>query len=696
MNKEPLFLYICRFILAFVFVGVLCMLYWSSELLEQDVKNLQTEMDEMKSTLQKEEEELSKNQMVPVSSSPSTKTSGVRSQMDPLLPNLLEEDPFYDKTLPKLLGPGFHPQFIGQQDSLGRPKNLHPFSNWAEVANWIGLCSVNVASQKFGIYETLSPDMALKMEARMPPGAKVPEFWIFLRDHVYWQPLSADLFSENIHLAPHFMEKLPVTAHDFKFFLDAIMNPFVQEGGAVAMRNYLRDIKEIEVIDDLTFVVRWKPHPIKQPDGSEVWKIKYSAKQITGGLRPLALYLYAYYPDGTKVVDNDQDPKTYRNNSVWAQQFSDHWARNIIPSCGAWTFKGMTERQIDFARNSDFYFPDAALMQGIHITFRDNADAIWQDFEAGNLDSYTLRPEQLIEWEKFSKSPAYAKQVVEKNSIKRLDYLTRAYIYIGWNSTTPYFNSKKMRQALTMAINRKEIIQNILNGMGEELTGPFFIKDESYDPSITPWPYDPTTARRILAEEGWYDSQNTGIIDKMIDGKRIPFRFRLTYYVKNPTTQAVCAYIASSLKEIGIDCQLYGVDLPDLSRDVFDDKNFDAYVLAWSLGTPPDDPRQLWHSSGAKEKGSSNPIGFANPEVDRLIDTLEFEDNKQERIRLYHKLHAIFHEEEPYTFLYIPKTTLLYREYLQNVFIPADRQDLIPGANVEEPQPGIFWLKKQG
>ncbi|MCB1149423.1 MAG: permease, partial [Chlamydiia bacterium] len=147
------------------------------------------------------------------------------------------------------------------------------------------------------------------------------------------------------------------------------------------------------------------------------------------------------------------------------------------------------------------------------------------------------------------------------------------------------------------------------------------------------------------------------------------------------------------LKEIGIDVRLNGLDLSDLSRET-DDKSFDALFMAWALGTPPDDPRQLWYSTGADQKGSSNLVSFRNSEVDRIIDALDFEYDPEKRLELYHRFHQIIHEEQPYTFIHIPKATLVYRTYVNGVFIPADRQDLIPGADVSEPQTDGFWLTR--
>ena len=470
------------------------------------------------------------------------------------------------------------------------------------------------------------------------------------------------------------------------------MNPHNQAMGAVAQRNYYGDIEEIEVVDPLTFVVRWKAKEV-EIGGKKERRIRYVARQLTGGLRPLACFLYQYFPDGTKILEDDKAPDSYRTSSVWAENFAQHWAKNIIPSCGAWMFDGMTERQISFKRNPDHYFPLGALAEGMIVAIKDNADSIWQDFEINGIDTYALQPEKKIELERFLKGTLYEQQKARGLKIEQLTYLSRGFTYIGWNEAKPYFKSAKVRQALTQAIDRERIIRDILHGMGIEITGPFFHDSPSYDPFLKPLPFDLQKARQILEEEGWFDSQGVGVIDKMIDGKRVPFEFTLAYYVKNMTSKAICDAVATSLKEVGIRCNLNGVDIADISS-IFDDKSFDAILLGWSLGNPPEEPRQIWSSAGAKEKGSSNAIGFASKEADLIIDALEYEEDHQKRIELYHRFDKLIYEEQPYTFLYTPKTTLLYRDYLQNVFIPAERQDLVPGANVTEPDSSIFWIKE--
>lgn len=681
MSREPVFLYVVRFLATlgiFFFMG---MLYWSSNLLEERVRVVQLQLNDVSAQL--------KNLKVTVLQPANRETlkSSTTVNADSSLDNLLTVDPFYEKTLPEQLLPkGFVPSGARRVASIGKPENLHPFSNWAQVSGWQGLCNVRAGTLHFGIYETYAPDGAFEMEERKNPETGHPEYWLFLRDDLYWEPLSQKLFPEGVTLAPHFLERHKVTAYDYKFYYDAIMNPFNQESSAVALRNYFGDIEEMRIVDDRTLVVRWKT--------DAQGRVKYSAKGWTTNLSPLATWVYQYFADGSKIVSDDSDPETYRNNSLWAQNFAEHWAKNIIVSCGPWIFDGMSDQEIRFVRNPSFFNPLAALTEAITEQFKSSPDSIWQDFRAGALDTYTLDPSQLSELNNFLQTDLYKQQEAAGNGVKRLEYISGStYYYIGWNENRPFFTSKKVRQALTMSIDRQRIVKQILNGLGVEITGPFAINSPSYDKTIVPWPFSPNRARQILEEEGWYDSDGDGIIDKEINGKRVPFRFQLTYNIRNPVSKSICEYLVTALKDVGIACTLRGSDMADLSQTL-DDKSFDAVLMGWAGGAPPEDPRQLWSSKGAEEKGSSNIIGFANKEVDKIIDQLDYEYDQEKRIALYHRFDAIMHEEQPYTFLYSPKAILLYREYLQNVFIPSERQDLVPGADITAPDPGIFWIKQ--
>ena len=126
-----------------------------------------------------------------------------------------------------------------------------------------------------------------------------------------------------------------------------------------------------------------------------------------------------------------------------------------------------------------------------------------------------------------------------------------------------------------------------------------------------------------------------------------------------------------------------------------EEKNFDAILSGWCLGTPPEDPRSLWHSEGALEKGSANAVGFCNEEADRIIEQLSYEYDSDKRQKLYHRFHEVIHEEAPYAFLYTRQYSLVHKEYVKNIFIPKEHPDLIPGAQDETVNLSMMWVDKE-
>jgi peptide/nickel transport system substrate-binding protein len=673
MKTKSLWFSLLKIFMGLLIVSILGMLYWSNSLIESNLIDLRKRIDQLEKR--------------PLFRKDTTLKKQAATRVDSKEPNLLTKDAFFEKTLPQMLGPDFIPQGELRQAILGRPKTLMPFTPWYDANVFQRYCGITLATSHFGIYDSLAPSLALRLEDRIDEKTGQPEIWAFLRQDVYWKPLTSEMFGDRIELAPWFEKQHPVTAHDVKFFYDLMMNPFNQESKAVSLRTYYKDLESVDVVDDYTLKMRWKT---KEVDGVE--RAKYMSRNLTGGLQALAGFVYKYFSNGERIIE-DEDEDTYRTSSLFAQNFSNHFARNIIPSSGEWSFQSFTDKKIEFARNADFFNPLAALVNRRVVFFRDSPDAPWQDFKAGNIDYTSLRPDQLIEYEQFLKSPLYERQHKEGNGIERLDYLARQFAYLGWNARKPFFKTAQVRRALTHAIDRQRIIDGILNGMAVELTGPIFLNSAEYNKSLTPLKFSPRLAREILEKEGWFDTDGDGIREKEIEGLRIPFRFSLTYYVKNSTTKALCEYVQSALKDIGIDVQLDGIDIADLSQKA-DDKSFDAVCMAWALGTPPDDPRQLWYSTGADQKGSSNLVSFKNEEADSIINALDYEYDKEKRLKLYHRFHEIIFEEQPYTFLFIPKAILLYRSYVNGVFIPVDRQDLIPGADVSEPDSNVFWLNQ--
>ena len=222
-----------------------------------------------------------------------------------------------------------------------------------------------------------------------------------------------------------------------------------------------------------------------------------------------------------------------------------------------------------------------------------------------------------------------------------------SYTYIGYNLKNPLFQDKRVRQALTQAINREEIVQYVLYGLGTVISGPFPSHLWYYNPNVKSLPFDPKKSRQLLTEAGWRDTDGDGVLDK--DGK--PFRFKLITNSGNDIRRDVGVLVQRHFRELGIDVTFELYEWSVFLKNFINAKHFDACILGWALSPDPDD-YQIWHSSQI-EKGF-NFVSYKNSEVDRHWEEGRREYDLEKRKRIYWRIHELMAEDQPYTFLFSP------------------------------------------
>jgi peptide/nickel transport system substrate-binding protein len=288
--------------------------------------------------------------------------------------------------------------------------------------------------------------------------------------------------------------------------------------------------------------------------------------------------------------------------------------------------------------NSD-YFEGRPYLDRVVYRIIPDESTMFLELQAGGLDTMGLNP---IQYQTQTDSPAFKRQFVKYR------YPAFAYTYLGYNLNRPLFQDKRVRQALSYAINKKEIIEGVLLGLGQESTGPYKPGTWPYNAAVKRYPYDPERARTLLAEAGWTDSDGDGILDK--DGK--PFAFTIVTNQGNDQRVKSGEIIQRRFREIGVDVKLRVIEWASFLNEFINPGNFDATILGWTVPIDPDG-YNVWHSSktGPREL---NFVGFKNAEVDELLEkgrrTLETAERKQ----YYDRFQEILAEEQPYTFLYVP------------------------------------------
>ena len=397
----------------------------------------------------------------------------------------------------------------------------------------------------------------------------------------------------------------PLTVQDVVFSFKAHKDPSY---GGVHFLPYLENIKSVSALDGRR--VRFKAD-----------KKYFGDLAILGG--SLLIIPEHVYKDKTKKLNR------------------------VLVGSGPYIFKRYeTGKKIVLEQNKNWW--GRSVKSNTHriprITFRfinDENDQLIR-MSAGSLDFLWLSPSAYIK--KTNKKP-WGESIIKKE-IKNKQ--PAGYGYIGWNLKNPLFKSKHIRKALAHLMNRELMNKKFRYGKSLLATGPWYSWSDYADPSVEPVLFDPKTAGELFKQDGWQDTDQNGVLDKIIDGKKTEFRFSLIF--PNKDFEKYLTIYKEDLKKNGVDMSLRFMDWSAFLKLVHEN-NFSAVNLGWSGGMVDLDPKQIWHSKSAR-KGGSNYIGYSNPEVDRLIDQGRKELNRNKRIKLFQKVYRLIAEDYPYLFLF--------------------------------------------
>jgi peptide/nickel transport system substrate-binding protein len=219
-----------------------------------------------------------------------------------------------------------------------------------------------------------------------------------------------------------------------------------------------------------------------------------------------------------------------------------------------------------------------------------------------------------------------------------------SYAFVCWNTGRPLFSDARVRRALTMAIDREQLIEAFLPATGRPAHGPVPSALWAHHPGLERLAYDPQESRRLLAEAGWIDRDGDGVLDR--DGR--PFRFELSTNQESSLRRTLIAAIESELGRVGIDATPvlleFGAAIERHARH-----DFDAFVGSWRESTKVD-LKSVFHSAGI-ERGY-NYGSYRDAEVDAWIDRARGEDDPAAAAELWRAVQERIARDQPYTFLF--------------------------------------------
>lgn len=229
--------------------------------------------------------------------------------------------------------------------------------------------------------------------------------------------------------------------------------------------------------------------------------------------------------------------------------------------------------------------------------------------------------------------------------------IAHTYTYLGFNLREKKFQDPRVREALSLAINRDELVNVLYLGHARVCTGPFLPTGAAFNKEVKVPKQDIGKAKTLLKEAG-YNENNP-----------------LTFEIATSNSSSIRPYAAQilqyQLQKAGVKVTLRVMEWQAFLNMVVFPRKFDTVLLGWSLSSTPD-PYLLWHSDNDK-KGGFNFIGYHNKKVDHQIEVMQNRVDREQLAQIWQSIFADIVHDNPYLFLFIPNEITAANKKIKNV-----------------------------
>jgi peptide/nickel transport system substrate-binding protein len=218
----------------------------------------------------------------------------------------------------------------------------------------------------------------------------------------------------------------------------------------------------------------------------------------------------------------------------------------------------------------------------------------------------------------------------------------------------PFFQEKRVRQALLLGLNRHAIVADILKGQAVVANSPVLPGSWAYNQNLSTIRYDPEAAADLLQSAGWvFPEGAVPETDTYVRQKGgVSFSFTLIT-PDDPVHRAIANSAQATWAQIGIKVEVSPVDPATLRTEYLEPRAFQAILVDFNFaGTPDPDPYPFWHETQAES--GQNYGGFSDRILSELLEQARITDDLGTRARLYQSFQSRFADQTPALLLYYP------------------------------------------
>ena len=229
--------------------------------------------------------------------------------------------------------------------------------------------------------------------------------------------------------------------------------------------------------------------------------------------------------------------------------------------------------------------------------------------------------------------------------------ISLSYTYLGFNLRRKKFQDARVRQALSLAINRQELVDILFFKHAKVCSGPFLPGTMAFNPNVKVPTQNIQKAKELLKEAG-YDAKH-------------PFSFEIVTSNASSIRPYAAEILQYQLQKAGVKVTLRVMEWQAFLNMVVFPHKFDAVLLGWGLSPTPD-PYIFWDSASDKP-GGFNLVGYHNKKLDKLIAKSQKVIDRKKLGQMWQKMFKMIVDDNPYLFLYIPNSITAVNKNIKHI-----------------------------
>jgi peptide/nickel transport system substrate-binding protein len=312
-----------------------------------------------------------------------------------------------------------------------------------------------------------------------------------------------------------------------------------------------------------------------------------------------------------------------------AADFDANWNWKGYPN-GTGPFKLVDWQRDQYAtlERNENYWGEKPTLTKVEVKIYPDANARVSALKGGEVDALG---------ELAAVLPAQAQDLKDSSDYWVNDYVSACNTYLGFNGSSGPFTDVRLRQAVSLSIDRETFVNDVLYGYGRPATSALIAADTTFlntDPAAQ-FQFDPDKAQQLA--------------DEALNGER-----KKVTLLFNPPGEALhgwpypimAAYLQAILAPLGFDVELKQLEAAAVT-EARNNGEYDIVLAAncWATGDPDYILGRLLSSTGTLH--ATQHGGYNNPEVDSLLAQARVETDPQKQVALYQQVQAIAASDVP-------------------------------------------------